>query len=262
MLTPHLTDGNWRGIDRTATDSVGERLIDVRDAFICLDASGLITDWDANAQATFGWSRHDVLGRDLAAIGISQAHRDAHPLMALHRDGHEFPIELTISALETQHGHSSVIAIVRDATVRTAADQSSERQRRELMPAHSVDGLGSWEWDIATGAIQWSPQLCRIYGVEPGGELSFEEFLALVHPDDRARMQATVQTAYETRQPYALEHRIVRPDGVIRVLRGRGEVISDDAQRPLRMLGTGQDITEHLRRSRARQDRVAGSHGV
>jgi PAS domain S-box-containing protein len=241
--------------------SVGKRLIDVHDAFICIDASGLISDWDSQAQATFGWSRDDVLGRDLAAIGIPQADRDAHPQTALHRDGHEFPIELTISALETQHG-DCVIAFVRDITEHTAADESLERERPELMPAYWVGGLGSWEWDIAGGAIRWSAQLCRIYGVEPGGERSYAEFLSLVHPDDRARMQATVQTAYKTGRPYVLEHRIVRPDGVIRVLRGRGAVISDDAQRPVRMLGTGQDITEQIRCSRVRQDRTAVSRGV
>jgi PAS domain S-box-containing protein len=107
-------------------------------------------------------------------------------------------------------------------------------------------GFGRWEWDITAEVIRWSAQLCCIYGVDPGGQHSFEKFLSFVHPDDRARIQATVQTAYETRQPYSLEHRIVRPDGLIRLLYARGEVIADDAKRPLRMLGTGQDITGYV----------------
>jgi PAS domain S-box-containing protein len=72
-----------------------------------------------------------------------------------------------------------------------------------------------------------------------------------------------VQTAYETRQAYALEHRIVRPDGVVRVLHAHGEVIADDAQRPVRMLGTSQDITERTTtRTGSGETEQRVSHGV
>jgi diguanylate cyclase (GGDEF)-like protein/PAS domain S-box-containing protein len=233
------------------------------DAFISMDAGGRITGWNPQAEVSFGRSREEVLGCDLATTIIPAAHRDAHrrglerllatgeprvagkllELTALHRDGREFPIELTISSLQTEHGYS-FNAFVRDISARKASEELLEGQRRQLVEAQSVGGFGSWEWDIATGTIEWSDELCRIYGVEPGAQLDLEEFLALVHPDDQARMQATVQAAYETRQPYSLEHRVVRGDGVVRVLRGRGEVIADDDGRPLRMLGTSQDITD------------------
>lgn len=129
-------------------------------------------------------------------------------------------------------------ASARDLTARETPDAAVE----------PTAGFGRWEWDITAGVIRWSAQMCRIYGVKPGVQRSFEEFLSLVHPDDRDRLQATVQTAYETGQPYTLEHRIIRPDGVVRLVHARGEVISNDAQRPLRMLGTGQDITAHAQR--------------
>lgn len=135
-------------------------------------------------------------------------------------------------------GEGPSYASARDITARKTTDAAVEPNA----------GFGRWEWDITAGVIRWSAQMCRIYGVKPGVQRSFEEFLSLVHPDDRDRMQATVQTAYETRQPYTLEHRIIRPDGVVRLVHARGEVISDDAQRPLRMLGTGQDITAHAQR--------------
>jgi diguanylate cyclase (GGDEF)-like protein/PAS domain S-box-containing protein len=241
------------------------------DAFISMNEGGLITDWNPQAEVSFGWSRPEVLGRELAATMISTGHREAHregierflatgqdpmlgkrlELTALHRDGREFPVELTISPLETDDGYSFNI-FVRDISARRASEELLERQRRQLLEAQSVGGFGSWEWDIADGTIQWSEEMCRIYGVKPGGERSFEEFLALVHPDDRARMQATVQTAYRTRQPYCLEHRVLRPDGLVRVLTGRGEVVSDDTGRPLRMLGTGQDVTDEKAAAEAR----------
>jgi len=117
----------------------------------------------------------------------------------------------------------------------------------ELAAAQEVAGLGAWEWEIATGSIKWSDTLCRIYGVEVGARLNFDSFLALVHPGDRDRVQATVQTVYENLEPNAFEHRIVRGDGVVRVLQCRCEVITDNAGRPVRMLGTAQDVTERKR---------------
>jgi diguanylate cyclase (GGDEF)-like protein/PAS domain S-box-containing protein len=233
------------------------------DAFISMDARGLITGWNRQAEASFGRSRDDVLGRDLAATIIPEAHREAHrrglerllatgeqrvagkrlELTGLHRDGREFPIELTICARKTETGYS-FNAFVRDISARKASEELLERQRRQLVAVQMVGRFGSWEWDIAAGTVEWSEELCRIYGVQAGGRRSLEEFLTLVHPDDRARMQATVQTAYETHRPYSLEHRIVRPDGAIRVLRARGEVVANAGGRASRMLGIGQDVTD------------------
>jgi len=294
-------DGGWRWIDWTAMAIVEEGLIyasarDVtqrkaaeaaleaserqtrqilqtaHDAFISIDARGLITDCNPQAEASFGWPRHDVLGRELAATVICESDREPIrsgiqrsldtgqdpalagnrlELTALRRDGREFPIELTISPLETDDGYCFNV-FVRDISARKASEELLERQRRQLVEAQSVGGFGSWEWDIGADTIDWSEEMCRIYGVEPGRQRSFQEFLAFLDPDDRARMRATVRTACESRQPYALEHRVVRPDGAIRVVTGRGEVITDDAGRPSRMLGTGQDVTDEKAAEEAR----------
>ena len=153
----------------------------------------------------------------------------------IYEDGDRHLIDHTTSV---SAGEGRTYASPRDITDRNTIEAAVE----------ASDGVGRWEWDITAGVIRWSAQLCCIYGVESGDQHSFEKFLALVHPDDRARIHETVQTAFRTRQPYSLEHRIVRPDGLIRLLYARGEVIADDAQRPVRMLGTGQDITGHAQK--------------
>jgi PAS domain S-box-containing protein len=147
-------------------------------------------------------------------------------------------------ARDVTHREASEDALrARERETRQACEELIERQRRQLVAVQTVGRFGSWEWDIAAGTIEWSEELCRIYGVQAGCQRSFEEFLALVHPDDRAQMRKTVQTACETHRPYSLEHRIVRSDGAIRVLRARGEVVADDGGRVSRMLGVGQDVT-------------------
>jgi len=119
------------------------------------------------------------------------------------------------------------------------------QQRIRLIEAQSIAQLGSWEWDVATDTIDWSDELCRIYGLRPGQHpASFDQFLGRLHPDDRPHVRAALQAAYASGEPFAFKHRIVRPDGSVRVLNGLGEVICGVDGQVRRMLGTGQDITE------------------
>jgi PAS domain S-box-containing protein len=114
-----------------------------------------------------------------------------------------------------------------------------------LLDAQAVAHVGSWEWDIASNAIWWSEELYRIYGVDRRSfTVTYQGFLERLHPDDRADLVAVVTHAVETGEPYQMEHRIVRPDGTIRTLAARGRVLCDASGKPVRMLGTGQDITE------------------
>ncbi len=141
-------------------------------------------------------------------------------------------------------------------SARRGAGGLLERQRRQLLHSQAIGGFGSWEWDIVADTVEWSDELCRIYGVEPGRRRSREEFLALVHFDDRARVESVVRSAYETREPFVVEHRIVRA-GEIRVIHGRGEIVTDRDGRALRMLGTGQDVTDQRTAEQSRRHLAA-----
>lgn len=118
------------------------------EAFVAIDAAGVITDWNSAAELTFGWSRDEALGRELAATIIPESHRAAHrsglarfvatgearilgkrlELLALHRDGHEFPVELTIAPLQTDSGYA-FNAFLRDVSERRASEQEIRRGR-------------------------------------------------------------------------------------------------------------------------------------
>ncbi|HEX6252466.1 MAG TPA: ATP-binding protein [Gemmatimonadaceae bacterium] len=135
-----------------------------------------------------------------------------------------------------------------------ATNRDLERNREFLEQAQRSAQLGSWEWDIEGNEITWSDELFRIYGHEPGGvEVSFETFLSFVHPDDREMVARTVQEALQSHAPLRFDHRIVRADGVIRWLEGRGHVVFDESGKPVRMVGSGQDITERRRAAEAQR---------
>jgi PAS domain S-box-containing protein len=106
--------------------------------------------------------------------------------------------------------------------------------------------MGTWDWDMRTGAVHWSESLERIHGLRPGtfgGR--FEDFQADVHPEDRSRVLAMIEAALHEGREYALDYRIVRPaSGETRWLAVRGSVIRDDQGHPAGMTGVCLDVTE------------------
>jgi PAS domain S-box-containing protein len=121
-----------------------------------------------------------------------------------------------------------------------------EHSRARLAEAEHVARLGSWEWDVRANRVEWSEGLFEIYGIyrddfdaqyRPGGS-------KYVHPDDRDRVDAEVSRALQTGAPIDFEYRVVRPDGRVRRLHSRAELIADAEGRPLRLTGIAQDVTE------------------
>jgi PAS domain S-box-containing protein len=136
-------------------------------------------------------------------------------------------------------------------------EESLRRSEARLAEAQHVAHLGTWEWEVSRDIISWSDELYQIFGLRPQSfDGDYATYLSLLHPDDRELADETIQRAYEDRRPFELDHRLVRPDGTVRWVHGRGAVIVDAAGEPVRMLGTGQDITERkqmeeeLRRAR------------
>jgi PAS domain S-box-containing protein len=133
-----------------------------------------------------------------------------------------------------------------------AALRSSESR---LLEAQALAHVGSWEWDIERDELRWSDEVHRIYGVEPGSfDVTYDSFIAMVHSEDRAEVEASVRGALATGGFFEVEHRIVRPDGTERTVAGRGRTVLDRDGRPIRMLGTELDITERKRAEEQRRE--------
>src|SRR5215212_7413965 len=105
----------------------------------------------------------------------------------------------------------------------------TERELREqLEHAEAIAHMGSWRWDLASGAVSWSDELYRIYGPPPRSRpITLEFFLSCVHPDERPRIQREIEAALQQRGRFAYRELIVRPDGELRTLDTVGEVVTD-----------------------------------
>lgn len=134
-----------------------------------------------------------------------------------------------------------------NAELSQRVEARSEELRRlhgRLVEAQDVAHIGSWEWDVGANTVWWSDEMYRVYGLTVGTPVTYELYISMVHPDDRATVQQIVGRSEETGEPFAFEHRAVTPDGTVRTLHSRGRVIKDAQGRPIRMLGVGHDITE------------------
>ena len=113
-----------------------------------------------------------------------------------------------------------------------------------LQLALDAGDLGTWHWDRRTGRTTWDANLERLYGFEPGSfPATFDDWLDLLHPEDRDQVMATINEAVRTRSPYQIEHRVVRPDGAVRWMQGRGTVVLDDHGAVTGTIGCVGDIT-------------------
>src|ERR1700682_5036568 len=145
--------------------------------------------------------------------------------------------------------------IGRDITERKLAADATRESQETLAAAQHIAHLGSWEIDLDDlrdldkNPRRWSDETFRIFGYQPREiEASRENFLKVVHPDDRARIQEEVARAIIDGTNYSVEHRIIRPDGSERIVQELSGIVYDPITgKPIKMVGTVEDITERKR---------------
>ncbi|HKO38578.1 MAG TPA: PAS domain-containing protein [Solirubrobacterales bacterium] len=144
-----------------------------------------------------------------------------------------------------ESGVRGFFVLVTDITERRRIEEEVERSRARLAEAERVARMGSWEWDIPSGRLTCSEGLFAIYGTPPQ---EFENYdpseTRNIHPDDRTRVEQELRQAVERGTPVDFEFRIIRPDGRVRRIHSRAELIADSDGHPLRLTGSVQDVTE------------------
>jgi PAS domain S-box-containing protein len=121
------------------------------------------------------------------------------------------------------------------------------REKQKLSEAQKLAHIGSWELDIESNTLTLSEELCNIYGVKQGIVLhALDDLIGYVHPSERESVKGTITNSCTTSQNFNLHHRIIRPNGEVRTLHAMGEIVADEQGRAIKILGTGQDVTERF----------------
>jgi PAS domain S-box-containing protein len=234
------------------------------DAVISIDEHGNVIELNPAAERTFGYGRAEALGRPMAELIVPQRLRDAHRagfarvlaggpseilghrvgLTALRADGEEFPVELTVT--RTAEEPAQFTAWIRDLSARRAIEAQSARRKTMLERAEELAQIGSWEWDPATDQILWSDNLFRLFGLEPGEvKPTLGRLRSSVHPDDRGRLERTIELGRREGTIPALRLRIVRRDGGVRRVEVRAGGGKQRAVPARDIVGTVQDVTDN-----------------
>lgn len=117
--------------------------------------------------------------------------------------------------------------------------------------------MGTFDWEFATGKVEWSPELEAMHGYEPGGfGGNVEAYRAEIHPDDMAAVEASVHNALATGAKHHVIYRLTRPDGSLGWVEGTGKVIVAADGTPVRLVGVCVDVTERMRTEAALATRV------
>lgn len=232
------------------------------DAVIAINRQGVITEWNPQAEIMFAWTRAEALGREAADLVIPERYRESHrglrvllgpgattvlnrriELIAIRRDGSEFPVELSIARIHS--GEDEYFSgFVRDISERKAAElelRTSEERLRTL--AESMPNL---VWTCR--ADGWCDYLSRQW-VEYTGRPAPEQLGAgwadHVHPDDRADVEREWALAVLHKTAYDVEFRLRRHDGVYRWFKTRAIPLLDSRGQVVKWFGSNTDIEDY-----------------
>lgn len=248
-----------------------EVLVKVPLIAVSLDAEGRVVLANNHFLKLTGWKIGEVLGRDWFELAIPESSRatvrhvftttttsgrlsefDRYENEILTRNGE--PRRVAWSNVLAKNAQGRVVEVTSlgvDLTEPTRREATLRASEHRLNQAERLAHLGSWETVFSPTLPEgrqliWSDETFRIFGHQPGAfEVTYERFLDQVHPDDRAAVQAAVESAIPTHQSYRIEHRVIRPDGSERIVLEQAEFIGDASPgQPLRLIGTVQDVTE------------------
>ena len=125
------------------------------------------------------------------------------------------------------------------------AEEALRQSEEQLRLALEAANMGAWDYDVRTGSVKWSSSLEIIHGLAPGSfGGTFDDYLTDIHPEDREFVMGSLARTVEQGAAHDIEYRIILPDGTIRWVEGKGEVICDDTGKAVRVTGVCMDISE------------------
>jgi PAS domain S-box-containing protein len=141
-----------------------------------------------------------------------------------------------------------VLGTTTDVDDQRRAEERDREGRERLEAALAASGTGTFRWDLVTDALDWDEQLDRLFGLPPGRTVrSLDKFVERVHPDDRSEVLERCRRCKDEGADFAMEFRVVWPDGSVRWLDDRGRTFRGGDGRPAYMTGACVDTTERRR---------------
>ncbi len=262
----------WRKLQQTVTalteskQKVQTIVESAADGIITIDSSGIVDSFNLAAERMFGYAANEVIGHKVNCLMPEPQHgehdtylqryletgeghiigMEPREVLAQHRDGTTFPMELAVGEMRQADGKRLFIGILRDITRRKQAEAElrASKERFELVTRGTKDGI--WDWNLSTDQIYFSPRWKTMLDYQED-ELAnnFATLQALIHPDDlgMALDSWTTCMAGET-DAFSVEYRLKNSHDSYTWIRCRGMTLHDDNGHPVRITGSHTDISE------------------
>lgn len=243
------------------------------DAILGKTMDGTVTSWNAAAERLYQYKPGEIVGKKVSIL-MTDAHEltgimsrvargeriEHYETVRTKKDGTRVPVWMSISPVRDANGAIvGASSIARDITAMKAAEaelrlarQNAERAQQEsaaseqrLQFAQKAANLGSWEWNVKTGKLWWSDGMWSLLGQPRNSfEPTQENWMKVVHPDDRERVKTALEQALRKECEFNVEYRIQWADGSTHWVVSRGQVLYDADGQPERMSGVAIDVSD------------------
>jgi PAS domain S-box-containing protein len=227
------------------------------DAVIVIEPSGEVLFWNHASEKMYGYTSEIVghplqifsdkedLNKIIAKLrkgkaGVSQE------MKATTKSGTIIDVNMSFDRItDDENALMGYSLLSTDITERKRLQEALRLSEERYSLAQRAANIGTWDWDVKSDRLDWSEQMELMFGLEPGkfGQ-TYDAFLRCVHPEDQPIVKKAVESSLKKKGEYDIEYRIVRKGGGQRWIHSLGTAVFDKKKKPLRMLGTVQDITD------------------
>lgn len=248
-------------------ENLSVTLNSIGDGVIATDSSGIITGMNPVAETMTGWTQESAIGASLDEVFIiynaetnqkiispvyhvlmnGQTVGLANHTKLVSKDGSEYQIADSASPIRKKDGSIiGVVLIFNDVTEQYARDNALKESEEMLSMAQKVANIGSWVYYFESDLMWGSEESFKIYGKKRLDPFTkYSETYDLVHPDDISKLSFNKKRLIDNNELYNVEFRIFREDdGVLRILQSIGDIVRNENGKPIKIVGTVQDITE------------------
>ncbi len=231
------------------------------DAIFTCNTNGNVASWGATAERLFGCRPDEVMGHPLDALFPEHLRGEVQSVISRVQagdqikqfetevqrpDGMPMPVSLSLCSIfdDGQMPVGSVV-IAHDITEQRLAQATLAEVTVRLQEGEALAHVGSWLWDLRTGAVQWSNEFHRIHGIDPfdfGG--TFDAYLDTIVTGDRERIRAAMEESVALGRAFEDEYRIIGADRDVRVVHVRAQPTYGSDRTVIGLRGIGQDVTE------------------
>src|SRR5216684_4116846 len=216
-----------------------------------------------------GWTVDEIVGRRLSlpesieqrwTSFVAQLNRGERfsglEIRIMRKDGSEFDAAVTCAPFTDERGRpAGFVANIEYITDRKRAEEALRRTETYLAEAQRLSHTGSWARDMATNEYTHSSdEYARLFGFDPQRDRPpRDEFLQRIHPEDRGRHDDIIAKAARERMDYAMDYRVLLPDGTMKCLHVVGHPVCSASGDLVQLVGTAMDVTERKRAEEERQ---------